>query len=183
MSSGAARASQTGRTTVNPSRDEVSTATQGARHIVRPNTHPTSRGVESSTMKRRCRLAVALVTLTIHLIAPVGVYAAPRPDVVSNDFCSAATRSAVESGDSVFGPQSAARADYGVPVQHRGHSPHSHCASCLGASLTVAIPPSATPFVVRPLALAGVHGDAACIDIAPHPALLPPLRGPPSALL
>lgn len=139
-----------------------------------------SGGVESSAMKRR-RLVATLVTLTMHLIAPVGVYAASRPDGLMNDYCSAA-RSAVGSDDGVFGPQRAARGDSGIPVQRHGRSPHSHCASCLGASVAVAIPPSAAPFVVRPPALAGVHGDAARIDIALHPALLPPLRGPPSVI-
>jgi hypothetical protein len=134
-------------------------------------------------MKRRGRLVVMLVALTMHLIAPVGVYAASRPEAALNDYCSAAARSTVGSADDVFVPQRAARADSGVPVQRPARSPHSHCASCLGASVAIAIPPSTTPFVVRPLALAGLQGDAARIDIAPHPALLPPLRGPPSALL
>lgn len=133
-------------------------------------------------MKRRGRLVVALVALTIHLIAPVGVYAASRPDAALNDYCAAAGRSAAGSDDGVFVPQRAARADSGLPTQRPSHSPHSHCASCLGASVAITIPPSATPFAVRLPALTSVHGDAARTDIARHPALLPPLRGPPSAL-
>jgi len=135
-----------------------------------------------AAMKRRCRLAVTLVTLAMHLLAPVGAYAAARPAADSSDYCTAA-RSDVQSGDGVLAPQRGARADPGTPAPRPSHSPHSHCPSCLGAFVAAAIPPSATPFVVRPRSLDRVPTVPARTDIAAQPALLPPLRGPPPVLL
>jgi Protein of unknown function (DUF2946) len=134
-------------------------------------------------MKRRCRLAITLVILTVHLLAPVGAYAAARPAADWSDYCSAAARPDVQSGDGVLAPQRGARADSSAPAPRPGHSPHSHCPSCLGAFVAVAIPPSARPFVVRPRSLDRVTTGPARADIAAQPALLPPLRGPPSAHL
>jgi Protein of unknown function (DUF2946) len=131
-------------------------------------------------MKRRCRLAVTLVTLAMHLLAPVGAYAAARPAADSSDYCTAA-RSDVRSG--VLAPQRGARADPGTPAPRPTHSPHSHCPSCPGAFVAAAIPPSAAPIVVRPRSLGRVTTVPARTDIAAQPALLPPLRGPPPALL
>jgi hypothetical protein len=128
-----------------------------------------------AAMTRRCRLAVTLVTLALHLLAPVGAYAASRPASVSSDYCAAAARADVGSGEVV-------PATSGVPVPRPGHSPHSHCPSCLGAFAVVASPPSATPFVVTPRSLDRAATDTARTDIAAQPALLPPLRGPPSVL-
>jgi hypothetical protein len=133
-------------------------------------------------MRRRCRLAVTLVTLAMHLLAPVGAYAATRTAADSSDYCSTA-RSDVQSGDAVLAPQRGARADSGAPAPRSSHSPHSHCPSCLGAFVAAAIPPSATPIVVRPRSLDRVTTGPARADIAAQRALLPPLRGPPSVLL
>jgi hypothetical protein len=127
-------------------------------------------------MKRRCRLAVTLVTLAMHLLAPVAAYAAARPAGVSSDYCSTAARSAVRSHDG-------AGANSGVPAPRSGHSPHSHCPSCLGASAAPAILPSATPFVVRPRSLERVASGPIRTSTAAQPALLPPLRGPPSYII
>jgi hypothetical protein len=135
-----------------------------------------------AAMKRRCRLAVTFVTLAMHLLAPVGAYAAARPAADSSDYCTAA-RSDVRSGDGVVAPQRGARADQGTPAPRPSHSPHSHCPSCPGAFVAVAIPPAATPIVVRSPSLGRVRTVPARTDIAAQPALLPPLRGPPPALL
>jgi hypothetical protein len=132
-------------------------------------------------MTRRCRLAVTLVTLALHLLAPVGAYAAARPAADSSDYCTAA-RYDVQSGNGALAPQRAASADSGVPAPRPGHSPHSHCPSCLGTFVVVAIPPSAAPLVATPRSLDSVPTDAARTVIAAQPALLPPLRGPPSLL-
>ncbi len=132
-------------------------------------------------MRRRCRLAVTLVTLAMHLLAPVGAYAAARPPADSSDYCTAA-RSDVQSGNGVLAPQRGASTDSGVPAPRPGHSPHSHCPSCLGAFAVVAIPPSAAPLVVTPRSLDSAPTGAARTVIAAQPALLPPLRGPPSLL-
>jgi hypothetical protein len=132
-------------------------------------------------MTRRRRLAVT-VTLALHLLAPVGAYAAARPATDSSDYCSSALRAGVGSSDGAVAPQRAARTDSGVPAPRSGHSPHSHCPSCLGTFVAAAIPPSATPFFVAPRSLDRVHTGAPRTDIAAQPALLPPLRGPPSVL-
>jgi DUF2946 family protein len=126
-------------------------------------------------MTRRFRLAVTLVTLALHLLAPVGAYAASRPADAPSDYCSAATRADAHSGDGV-------PATSGVPLPRPGHSPHSHCPSCLGAFAVTAMPPSATPFVVGPRSLDRAPTGAARAHIAAQPALLPPLRGPPPLL-
>jgi hypothetical protein len=123
-----------------------------------------------------------LVTLAMHLFAPLGAYAAARPVTDSSDYCTAA-RSAVQSGNGVVAPQRAGSADSGVPSPRSNHSPHSHCPSCPGAFVAAAIPLSATPFVVRPRSLDRVPTVPARTDIAARPALLPPLRGPPLVLL
>jgi hypothetical protein len=133
-------------------------------------------------MKRHCRLAVTLVTLAMHLLAPVGAYAAARSIADPNDYCSAAARPDAGSGDGVLAPQRGARADSGTPAPRPSHSPHSHCPSCLGAFVAAAISSSATPFVVRPRSLDLVPSGPVRADIAAQPALLPPLRGPPSVL-
>ncbi len=74
-----------------------------------------------AAMTRRFRLAVTLATLAMHLLAPVGAYAAVRPAAAFGDYCSAAARTAVPSDDQR--PRAAARvraADSGVPApQHR----------------------------------------------------------------
>ena len=132
-------------------------------------------------MTRRCRFAVTLVTLAMHLFAPVGAYAAAGPPAESSDYCTAA-RSDVQSGNGVLVPQRGASSDSGVPAPRPGHSPHSHCPSCLGASAVVAIPPSAAPFVVTARSLDSAPARAARTVVAAQPALLPPLRGPPSLL-
>src|SRR6476660_2977382 len=88
------------------------------------------------------RLAITLVTLALHLLAPVGAYAASRPAPESSDYCSA-TRADARSADVV-------PATPGVPAPRPGHAPHSHCPSCLSAVAVAAIPPSATPFVLTP---------------------------------
>src|SRR6476646_1101928 len=109
-------------------------------------------------MTRRCRLAVTLFTLALHLLAPVGAYAASLPAAGSSDYCSA-TRADTRSGDVVL-------ATSGIPASRPGHSPHSHCASCLGAFAVAVIEPSATPFVVTPRALDRAMTGAARADIA-----------------
>jgi hypothetical protein len=133
-------------------------------------------------MKRRCRLAVTFVTLALHLLAPVGAYAAARPAADSSDYCTAA-RSDVQAGNGVPATQREAGPDSGVPAPRPSHSLHSHCPSCPGAFVAAAIPSSATPIVVRPRSLDRVTTGPARADIAAQPALLPPLRGPPPVLL
>ncbi|MEP6998085.1 MAG: DUF2946 family protein [Betaproteobacteria bacterium] len=131
---------------------------------------------------KRCRLAITLATLASHLLAPVVAYAAAPPTAASNNYCSAAARAADRSGDGLLVPQRAAIADSGVPAPRPRHSPHSHCPSCLGASVVAAIPPSATPFAVPQL-----FGLLLVVPVRAVPAvqlvLLPPLRGPPSIRL
>jgi hypothetical protein len=132
-------------------------------------------------MRRRCRLAVTLVTLAMHLLAPVGAYAAARPAADSSDYCTAA-RSDVQSGNGVLAPQRAASTDSGVPSPRPSHSPHSHCPSCPGAFVAAAILPSATPFIVRPRSLDRVPTVSARTVIAAQPAL-PPEKAISSVLL
>ena len=132
-------------------------------------------------MRRRCRLAVTLVTLALHLFAPVGAYAAAGAPADTSDYCTAA-RSDVQSGNGVLAPQRGAASDSGVPAPRPVHSPHSHCPSCLGAFAALAIPPSAAPFAVAARSLDSAPARAAHTVIAAQPALLPPLRGPPSLL-
>jgi hypothetical protein len=113
----------------------------------------------------------------MHLLAPVGAYAASRPVAQSSDYCSATARADARPSDVV-------PASSGIPAPRPAHSPapHSHCASCLGALAVVAIPPSVAPFVVTPRSLERAPTSAASAVIAAQPALLPPLRGPPSLL-
>ena len=120
------------------------------------------------------RLAITLVTLALHLLAPVGAYAASPPAPKSSDYCSA-TRADAHSAAGV-------PASPGVPAPRSGHSPHSHCPSCLGAFAVTAIPPSATPFVLFQRSRVRAQREAVGADIAAEGALLPPLRGPPSLL-
>jgi hypothetical protein len=117
----------------------------------------------------------------MHLLAPVGAYAAARPLADSSDYCTAA-RSDVQSGSGVLAPQREASTNSGVPAPRPSHSPHSHCPSCLGAFAVVAIPPSAAPLVATPRSPEGAPTGVARAVIAEQPALLPPLRGPPSLL-
>ena len=124
-------------------------------------------------MTRRCRLVITLVILALHLLAPVGAYAASRPAGESSDYCSAVARADARPVDVV---------PSGLPAPRPAHSPHSHCPSCLGAFAVVAILPSATPFVVAPRSLHRAPTGAVRTVIAAQPALLPPLRGPPSVL-
>jgi hypothetical protein len=131
-----------------------------------------------AAMRRRCRLAVTLVTLALHLFAPVGAYASVRPAAGSSDYCTA-TRSDAQSGNAVLALQRGTSSDSGVPAPRPSHSPHSHCPSCPGAVAVAAIPPSGTSFVVAPRSLDRVPTVAAHAVIAAQPALLPPLRGPP----
>jgi hypothetical protein len=129
-------------------------------------------------MNRRHRLVVTLVTLAVHLLAPIGAYAAPQPAPGSNDFCSA-----IQPGGGAFVRERATRLNSGGPARHSGHSQHSHCPSCLGASVVLASAPPAAPFVVAPSGLAGVLGDPGRTDVVQRPPLFPPLRGPPAILL
>jgi hypothetical protein len=99
--------------------------------------------------------------------------AAARPAAESRDACAAAAPAAPRPVDVV---------PSGLPAPRPVHSPHSHCPSCLGAFAVVAILPSATPFVVAPRSLHRAPTGAARTVIAAQPALLPPLRGPPSVL-
>jgi len=117
----------------------------------------------------------------MHLFAPVGAYAAAGPRAESSDYCTAA-RSDVQSGNGSLAPQRGATSDSGVPASRPGHSPHSHCPSCLGAFAAVAIPPSAAPLAVTARSLDSAPTRAARTVIAAQTALLPPLRGPPSLL-
>jgi hypothetical protein len=130
-------------------------------------------------MTRRCRLAVTLLTLAMHLLAPVGAYAV-APAIASGDFCSAATKSAAPPDDRVLEPERPGIAGSHAPAPLPRHPAHSHCPSCSGGSVAAAILPPAALFVVRPVAFARVTSESAGEDIAPPPALLPPLRGPPS---
>lgn len=129
-------------------------------------------------MTRR-RLAITLVTLAMHLLAPVGAYAAV-PAIASDDFCSAATKSAAAPDGRGLESQRLGFAPSHVPAPSPRHSAHSHCPSCSGGSVAAEILPSAASFVVRPVAFAWVRSESESEDIAPPPALLPPLRGPPS---
>jgi hypothetical protein len=115
-------------------------------------------------MTRRARLAVTLVTLAMHLLAPIGAGAAVRPAVASGDYCSVAARSAADSG---------------VPEPRPAHSPHSHCPSCAAVSLAVAIPAPGASLAVRLLVLVRLAAGTGRADIVSRFALLPPLRGPP----
>ncbi|HEY2862304.1 MAG TPA: DUF2946 family protein [Casimicrobiaceae bacterium] len=125
------------------------------------------------------RLAITLLTLAMHLLVPLGAYAAV-PTVASGDFCSAATKSAAPPDDRVLEPQRVGFAGSSAPAPSPRHPAHSHCPSCSGGSVAAAMLPAATPFVVRPVAFARAAAASAGDDIAPGSVQLPPLRGPPS---
>ncbi|HEY7944777.1 MAG TPA: DUF2946 family protein [Casimicrobiaceae bacterium] len=130
-------------------------------------------------MTRRFRLGIALAALAMHLLAPIGAYATVRPAVAFGDYCSTAARASLPSGVGAPVQRHAATSDSDVPAPQQHRHLHTHCASCLGASLAAAVPPSTSPFAVRPVALVAVPPDPVRARAASSPVLLPPLRGPP----
>jgi hypothetical protein len=138
-----------------------------------------ARMLESSAMTRRYRLAVTILTLAMHLLAPIGARAAIPPTTASGDYCSGTVRTTVASDDHVLVPPSPAAANSGVPAPHPTHSPHSHCPSCPVVSLAIAIPGARTSLAVNLPAPVFVAAGPIRADTANPSALLPPLRGPP----
>jgi hypothetical protein len=119
-------------------------------------------------MRSRFRVGVVLVTLAVHLLAPLGAYASATPQPGFDDLCSANRNATAMPGSNPALP---------LPASPKHAS--SHCALCAG-SASAAILPSALPL---PVLLA--HAEASL----PHAArplvtatavLLPPSRGPPT---
>lgn len=120
-------------------------------------------------MKRRFRLAVALVALVSQAVVPFVAYAHAAPATGFDDVCS------------VYGktPNSAPA----IPLRPAGKHPPTHCAFCPGGSAGAAIAPKLAPAIA-----ATAVGDLRMSDAGePAPAgariLVPPPRGPPDSLL
>jgi hypothetical protein len=119
-------------------------------------------------MKSRFRVGVVLVTLAVHLLAPLAAYGSATPAPGFDDFCSANRNATAPPGSN--------------PALPRPDSPKhtsSHCAYCSG-SASAAVLPSALSLPV-PVARAGVSLPPATRALVTATAvLLPPSRGPPT---
>jgi hypothetical protein len=121
-------------------------------------------------MRRRLRLGIALVALTLHALLPFAAYASTQPVPGFNDLCSVYGKTAPVAG----GPTD-------LPLRSGSHA-LSHCASCPGGSAAAAIPPPAVPSLLIVTASAQSAPVALRAAIAAAPILFPPPRGPPASL-
>lgn len=123
--------------------------------------------VQCRAMRSRFRVGVVLVTLTVHLFAPVAAYASATPPPGFSALCSANRNATALSGSTPA-----------LPLPYSPKHASSHCAFCSG-SASAAILPSALSL---PVLLA--HAEAS-LPHATRPlvtaaaVLLPPSRGPP----
>src|SRR5450759_3143549 len=80
-------------------------------------------------MRSRFRVGVVLVTLAVHLLAPLGAYASVAPGPGFSDFCSANRNATALPGS--------------TPALPRPYSPkHAplHCALCAGSGAAAVLP-------------------------------------------
>src|ERR1700694_2267590 len=121
--------------------------------------------VQCPAMRSRLRVGVVLVTLAVHLLAPLGAYASATPGPGFNDFCSANRNVTALPG-----------ANPALPRPNSPKHASSHCALCAG-SAAAAVLPSALSLRV-PLAHAEASlPRATCALVTAAPVLLPPSRG------
>ena len=120
-------------------------------------------------MRRRLRLGITLVALTLHALLPFAAYAATQPVPGFNDFCSVYGKTAPVTG----GPTD-------LPLPRSGSHPLSHCASCPGGSAFAAILPPTVPSLLIVTAGAQSAPVAFRAVLAAAPILFPPPRGPPA---
>jgi Protein of unknown function (DUF2946) len=119
-------------------------------------------------MRPRFRLGVVLVTLAVHLLAPLGAYASAMPQPGFDDFCSANRNATVLPGSTPA-----------LPLPYSPKHASSHCAYCSG-SASAAVLPSALSL---PVLLAHAEASlphATCALVTAKVVLLPPSRGPPT---
>jgi hypothetical protein len=90
-------------------------------------------------MKRILRLAVVLLAVAMHVVAPVAAYAMAMPDVARGDFCSAAR-----------GIPAALPGRHAPLPSNEHHCAHAPCCVC-GALDSVAPPPRALAVVATAL--------------------------------
>jgi hypothetical protein len=123
--------------------------------------------VQCQAMKSRFRVGVVLVTLAVHLLAPLGAYASATLPPGFDDFCSANRSATALPGSTPT-----------LPLPYSPKHVSSHCAYCSG-SASAAVLPSALPLPVL-LALAEASLlHATCPLVTATAVLLPPSRGPP----
>jgi hypothetical protein len=129
-------------------------------------THHQKLAVQCRTMRSRFRVGVVLVTLTVHLFAPLAAYASATPGPRFDDLCSA-NRNTTALPNSTPLPQ---------PYAPKHGS--SHCAFCSGSASAAVLPTALS--LPAPLAHAEVSLRPATRALITAPAvLLPPSRGPP----
>ena len=124
--------------------------------------------VQWPAMKNRFRLGVVLVTLALHLLAPLAAYASPTPGPGFDDFCSASRNATALPGS--------------VPALPIPYSPKhglSHCSLCSGSASAALLPGGLS--LAAPLAHAEASLPRAARALVTVTAvLLPPSRGPPT---
>jgi hypothetical protein len=132
-------------------------------------THHQKLAVQCRAMGFRFRVGVVLVTLTVHLFAPLAAYASATPGPRFDDLCSANRNTTALPNSTPALPQ---------PYAPKHGS--SHCAFCSGSASAAVLPsalslpvPQAHAEVVLPAAIRALITAAAV--------LLPPSRGPPIA--
>jgi hypothetical protein len=123
-------------------------------------------------MRRTAHLALALIAATLHLFAPVAVYAMGSVPSIPNDLCSAVRSATVRSAALPPAPAGAP-----TPSSNEHHCAHAPC--CAGGTLDASAPPP----ILRGLATIALAGlsvpaiGAIRAPIAPIVAAQP--RGPP----
>ncbi|HEV2041200.1 MAG TPA: DUF2946 family protein, partial [Casimicrobiaceae bacterium] len=118
--------------------------------------------------RSRFRVGVVLVTLTVHLLAPLAAYATATPQPGFDDFCSANRNAKALPGSTPA-----------LPLPYSPKYASSHCAFCSG-SASAAVLPNALSLPV-PIAHAKVSLPPAIRALVTATAVLfPPSRGPPT---
>jgi Protein of unknown function (DUF2946) len=132
-------------------------------------THHQKLAVQCRAMRSRFRVGVVLVTLTVHLFAPLAAYASATPGPRFDDLCSANRNTTALPNSTPALPQ---------PYAPKHAS--SHCAFCSGSASATVLP--STLSLPAPLAHAEVSlRPATSALITATAVLLPPSRGPPRA--
>src|ERR1700730_4532013 len=132
-------------------------------------THHPKLAVQCRAMRSRFRVSVVLVTLTVHLFAPLTAYASVTPGPRFADLCSANRNTTALPNSTPALPQ---------PYAPKHGS--SHCAFCSGSASAAVLP----NVLSLPALLA--HAEVSLPPathalIAATAVLLPPSRGPPIA--
>lgn len=131
-------------------------------------THHQKLAVQCRTMRSRFRVGVVLVTLAVHLLAPLGAYATAMPPPGFDDFCSANRNATALPGSN--------------PALPRPYSPKhtsSHCAYCSGSASAAVLPSALSlPVLIAHAEASLPHATRPLVTAAA--VLLPPSRGPPT---